>query len=425
MNKRFTLWASDWTDNYDTEKFSIGRACFLSSAPNTHQLAISPEVLKQCASSILGCFLVADVDTDFFGNKDFTTHVPQEKIIGYAPVEQEIEFEQDEDGIVRAYATFVISKMYAGEEIGIFSDTGNLQNVSVEMMVTTEDEESNVVTEFDIFGLTVLGKQVNGSCPSACMSVTRFSVEEAIEAFHNKEVIKMQEENMNAVENLAVEEAECSEEECKCAEEETEMSCDCDSSEEDMECKKCAEDEVECAESEEECECAENEVECAEDTEVECAEDEVECADTEIECAGEEVPEDLSATVAQLNQQIADMAAQIENNNNIIMEQERELAELRAFRDATQAAQLASDVEEVLSEVSSAFSEEQLAEYRSEAIEGGNVNFDAWSNKVKAAAFSATKDTKKEQIHETLWGGFLRMSAPVNISSVRSNSIWD
>lgn len=411
MNKRFTLWASNWTDNYDTDKFSIGRACFLSSAPNSHELTISPEVLKQCASSILGCFLVADVDTDAYGNKDFTTHVPQEKIIGYAPVEQSIEFESDDDGIIRAYATFVISKMYAGEEVSIFDETGNLQNVSVEMMVTTDETDPNVVTEFDIFGLTVLGKDVNGSCPSACMSITRFSVEEAIEAFKNKEVIKMQEDEKKLAEETEVEAAE------------TEVDAACPSEEEEA---KCAEPEKEeCAEPEE-AECAEPEEEdmsCKEESEedMSCASEKDE-EDMSCPCDSEE--EDMSAEVARLNQQIADMAAQIENNNNVIMEQERELAELRAFRDKAQQEELATNVEAVLSEVSSAFGEEQLAEYRQAGITGGADTFSAWANQVKAEAFSAINNQKKAKPVETLWSGMLRMSAPVQ-TIIKSNGLWD
>lgn len=301
--------------------------------------------------------------------------------------------------------------MYSGEEISIFDETGNLQNVSVEMMVTTDETDPNIVTEFDIFGLTVLGKDVNGSCPSACMSITRFSVEEAIEAFKNKEVIKMQEDEKKLAEETEVEAAE------------TEVDAACPSEEEEA---KCAEPEKEeCAEPEE-AECAEPEEEdmsCKEESEedMSCASEEDE-EDMSCPCDSEE--EDMSAEVARLNQQIADMAAQIENNNNVIMEQERELAELRAFRDKAQQEELAANVEAVLSEVSSAFGEEQLAEYRQAGITGGADTFSAWANQVKAEAFSAINNQKKAKPVETLWSGMLRMSAPVQ-TIIKSNGLWD
>ena len=158
----------DWADVYPENKFTVAKCCFLSTRENSHGLEISEKVLKECASSILGNFLVAKISWG-----DATTHVDSESIYGYFPMEQEIQFVEDKDGIVKAYAYAVISKRYSKEFNGIF-EYQNLRDSSVEMTVTCEDNNEDVVTSFDIYGLTCLGKTVNGSCPDADIKLVRF-----------------------------------------------------------------------------------------------------------------------------------------------------------------------------------------------------------------------------------------------------------
>ena len=158
----------DWADVYPENKFTVAKCCFLSTRENSHGLEISEKVLKECAPSILGNFLVAKISWG-----DATTHVNSESIYGYFPMEQEVQFVEDDDGIVKAYAYAVISKRYSKEFNGIF-EYQNLRDSSVEMTVTCEDDNEDVVTSFDIYGLTCLGKTVNGSCPDADIKLVRF-----------------------------------------------------------------------------------------------------------------------------------------------------------------------------------------------------------------------------------------------------------
>ena len=78
------------------------------------------------AASILGTWLVAKIEWG-----DSTTHRKDEQIYGYFPMEQEIEFLEDDDGILKAYAYAVVSKRYSKEFNGIF-EFDNLRNSSVE-----------------------------------------------------------------------------------------------------------------------------------------------------------------------------------------------------------------------------------------------------------------------------------------------------
>ena len=163
----------EWCDNYPEHKFTVFKCCFLSTKPNAHKLDISDDVLRRDAQSILGNMLVAKIQ-----NGDATTHLPSEIQYGYFPREQEIEF-VEEDGITKAYAYAVVSKHYSKELNNIF-EFDNLRNSSVEMTVTTDkDEDDGKVVALDIFGLTVLGKAINGSCPDADIKMVRFSTEDA------------------------------------------------------------------------------------------------------------------------------------------------------------------------------------------------------------------------------------------------------
>ena len=169
----------NWSKDYPEHKFTVFKCCFLSTKPNSHELEISADVLKECADTILGNFLVAKLE---FG--DATTHKDSEIIYGYFPNEQEIEFVEDDNDILKAYAYAVVSKRYSKEFNGIF-EFDNIRNSSVEMTVNTAEDDDNKVLSFDLYGLTVLGKTVNGSCPDADIKMVRFSADEA-EAYFAK-----------------------------------------------------------------------------------------------------------------------------------------------------------------------------------------------------------------------------------------------
>lgn len=171
----------NWASAYPEHKFTVAKCCFLSTRENSHGIKISKDVLRKNASSILGNFLVAKISWD-----DATTHTDSEVIYGYFPVEQDIEFVETEDDILKAYAYAVISKRYSEEFNGIFKYQ-NLRDSSVEMTVTYEDDEEEIATAFDIYGLTVLGKTVHGSCPDADVKLVRFEKQMAERYFCQKD----------------------------------------------------------------------------------------------------------------------------------------------------------------------------------------------------------------------------------------------
>lgn len=167
----------NWAEAYPEHKFTVAKCCFLSTRQNSHGIKISEKVLRECAGSILGNFLVAKIEWG-----DATTHKDTEVIYGYFPMEQEVEFIKTDDDILKAYAYAVISKRYSKEFNGIF-EYQNLRDSSVEMTVTYEDDDENIALGFDIYGLTVLGKTVNGSCPDADVKLVRFTKKTAEKYF--------------------------------------------------------------------------------------------------------------------------------------------------------------------------------------------------------------------------------------------------
>lgn len=188
-------------DNYDEKEFAIAKVGFLSTRPNSHGLEISEKVLRECASTVLGKWMVAKMN--WLGT-DATTHEPDEQIMGIFPKEQEIEFVEDDDGYLRAYATAVISKMYAKKYYDMFVDD-NERAVSVEMRVETEngDDTNDKVLSLNIVGVTTLGKAVKPSCPESDVTMIRFSQEDA-DAYFNK----MNEHNLTPLKKFAKERIE-------------------------------------------------------------------------------------------------------------------------------------------------------------------------------------------------------------------------
>ena len=167
---------------YDENKLAIAKICVLSTAPNSHQLNISEEVLRRDIGTIRGNFLVADM---MYG--DATTHTPNEVPVGYFLPNEDIEFEEvEKDGmkIVKAWAYAVLSKRYASAAYKMFVQD-NHRATSIEMTVETPEDDEHEVLSFNAFGSTILGKTVAPSCKDAEMSLVRFA-EEANNFFDKK-----------------------------------------------------------------------------------------------------------------------------------------------------------------------------------------------------------------------------------------------
>lgn len=166
---------------YSKDKLAIAKVCVLSTAPNSHELNISEEVLRRDIGSIRGNFLVAHMV-----NGDARSHDAEEVPVGYFIPDRDIEFEEVEENgqkIVKAWAFAVLSKQYAKEAYNMFVDD-NHRATSIEMKVELGDDEHEVLS-FDAYGSTILGLSIRPSCKDAEISLVRFA-EQAQEFFAQK-----------------------------------------------------------------------------------------------------------------------------------------------------------------------------------------------------------------------------------------------
>ena len=187
------------SEEYDESEYQICKILFLSTRPNSHELLFSEDVLKECANTMLGKWIVAEIGGRMFEDKDFLTHTPKESIIGIVPKDQEVEFVRAEDGYLDAYVDGVISKRYANEACSIFERDGG-KNVSIEFHYSHPDDDDNTVESFVIRGVTLLGTGIAPSVPNANIEITRFSEEDAQTFF-----TRVQHNRLTALEKFAEE----------------------------------------------------------------------------------------------------------------------------------------------------------------------------------------------------------------------------
>lgn len=192
-------------DDYDENEYCVGRMKFLSTRPNSHGLEFSEEVLKRDAPTVLGTWVVAEM---FAG--DFTTHTSGEFIQGIVPKEQTVEFIRADDGYLDAYVDAVLSKRYSKTAYDVFVKD-NDRSVSIEFNYVHPEEDENKVESFIIRGTTILGKTTKPSVPTANLTITRFSQEEADKFFakvHNdsltvlKKFVEERKKKISEQENL-------------------------------------------------------------------------------------------------------------------------------------------------------------------------------------------------------------------------------
>lgn len=134
----------------------------------------------------------------------------------------------------------------------------------------------------------------------------------------------------------------------------------------------------------------------------------------------EDDDEEAKMSVEEMTAKISEMQADIESRDNIIMEKDAELEELRKFKSDIEDKEKALFVEAVMSDVKECLEEVKFTELRDEGMACTLETVDAWSNKVKAVAFSAVKKPNKQKS-----SGIFEFAAPINTQKPKSNSVWD
>ena len=521
------------SSEYENSEFAIGKIGFLSTRPNSHQLNISETVLKESAPSVLGKWIVADMT----GVVDAGTHTEQEYIVGMVPRDQEVDFIYDKDGYLKSYVDVIISKVYAKNYCAMF-ESDNLRNVSVEMNVHTSEEDEHEVLDFNIVGVTTLGKHINPSCPGSDIVFTRFSETEAnaffkdckkkcsnLENFMDQRKNKMSEEKKYKIDkskealsdkpwgevdktklrndimgasnkNTLVKDVYMLVEDgwedapsehlkypvmelkgdtfvynrdglssalgyakkenvssvvSKVEKIQRKLGLFKEGKEADTEMSTKYFDEIEgrkawadVIEEVQEHEGRDAYVDSIEKDHIIYTKDDVRYrveADIKVDKDDKTVDADIhwdtvkkdkdqkmsekkEMSIDEAMTEIDRLSKDVEDNKNIIMDKdkqmkdmEKELSELRAFKEAADKRTLAASVESVMSEVKDCLSDDKYKEFRDEGLQCSVDGVDAWANKVKAFCFET--GVKKKAQKGTMWS----FANPVQVES-KINSIW-
>lgn len=163
---------------YDNDDYMIARTAFLSTRPNSHDIVIPKDVLREYAPSVLGKWVTAEVKFN-----DCTTHTNGQSIVGIVPKEQDVEFVEADDGYLDAYVDCIISKRYAKAYCDVFSEDDATRSVSIEATFSMVDEHE--CDGFSIKTITTLGRAVRPSVPDANITIVRFSEEDAESYYSN------------------------------------------------------------------------------------------------------------------------------------------------------------------------------------------------------------------------------------------------
>lgn len=119
----------------------------------------------------------------------------------------------------------------------------------------------------------------------------------------------------------------------------------------------------------------------------------------------------------EMKAKVDELTKEIENRDNIIMEKDKELEELRAFKADIENKEKMSSIDAIMNEVKSCLSEQQFNDLKEEGVNCEMSQIDGWKNKVKAVCFDATKG--QTQGKNDVWA----FAAPATIKSTPKTAI--
>lgn len=143
------------------------------------------------------------------------------------------------------------------------------------------------------------------------------------------------------------------------------------------------------------------------------------CDDCDEHDDEDEHEEEHEMSADEMKAKMAELEKDIESRDNIIMEKDAELEELRKFKAEVEEQRKAATVESIMAECKEYMSDEQYKEMREEGMACKMSEIDGWTNKVKAVSFSAVKKNVKKNND-----GLFRFAAPID-NNKKSNSVWD
>ena len=133
----------------------------------------------------------------------------------------------------------------------------------------------------------------------------------------------------------------------------------------------------------------------------------------------DEHEEEQEMSADEMKAKMAELEKDIESRDNIIMEKDTELEELRKFKAEVEEQRKAATVESIMAECKEYMSDEQYKEMRDEGMTCKMSEIDGWTNKVKAVSFSAVKKNVKKTND-----GLFRFAAPLAKTNREDEDVW-
>lgn len=115
------------------------------------------------------------------------------------------------------------------------------------------------------------------------------------------------------------------------------------------------------------------------------------------DCHDDDDDNEEEVSMDEMKAKVDSLTKEIENRDNIIMDKDKELEELRAFKADIENKEKMSSIDAIMNEVKGCLSEQQFNDLKEEGVNCEMSQIDGWKNKVKAVCFDITKTQKSNQ----------------------------
>ncbi len=123
----------------------------------------------------------------------------------------------------------------------------------------------------------------------------------------------------------------------------------------------------------------------------------------------------------EMEAEMAKLKKDIEDRDNIIMDKDAELEELRAFKKGVEDKEKAMSIEAVMEEIKGFIDEAKFKEFREEGLACEMSEVDAWKNKVKAFCFEAGIKNPDKKRKDAIFS----FAMDANRQHNSNDTVWD
>ena len=131
--------------------------------------------------------------------------------------------------------------------------------------------------------------------------------------------------------------------------------------------------------------------------------------------------EEKKMSADEMEAEMAKLKKDIEDRDNIIMDKDAELEELRAFKKGVEDKEKAMSIEAVMEEIKGFIDEAKFKEFREEGLACEMSEVDAWKNKVKAFCFEAGIKNPDKKRKDAIFS----FAMDANRQHNSNDTVWD